>query len=65
MQNYELRYTCESGGRKGHICTGCKTNFVFDETFEIANVRLSETTHTVVNVHPNEACREAAVQNVT
>lgn len=65
VTNYKLRNTSESGGRTGHICTGCKTNFAFGETFEIANVRLSGYRISVVNAHNNDQCREAAVRNVT
>ena len=69
MQNYEVQYTVRNLGRSGtpglHKCTGCKRIFVKNEIFEIASVPLPDDRHTVVNVHANDECREAAVQSVS
>ena len=65
---YEVQYTVRnlgSGIPGRHECTGCKRLFVKDEIFEIGSVLLPEDKYSVVNVHTNRACQDAAIKAVT
>lgn len=68
LPQYSVQYPsvrARGSGYPGpHRCSGCRRNFVRNEVFEIGSVRIANDVWIVVNVHCNEQCREAAIDDV-